>query len=559
MRYLYIIAIWVFLFILAQAQAQAAWLVKSVVNGTSSRVISVQKSNQSLSEGIKKKNLRAIPQYLSEGPGDLNGTYLEDLYADDALPHGLFDHYIDQTTGESLSGLTHSQIALSEVRAIVTQGPVKNRINLTIVGDGYTLSEKEKFFTDAKRITDDLFQGKTFATYLPLFNVHAVFVPSNQSGLTDGNKRRDTVLGLYRSPAGSKRAILPGRESAIESAIGLAPAADFPILVANDDFYGGLGGRYAITTRSVESGQIVLRHELGHNFGGVGEEYDGGQVYMGANSSESSDVPWAHWLTSQNEKHIYESLFLDGSYLWANLGSQSVKSSFDFPSGDYKLGIIVSSVGWKTPEDVYVFLDGEKVQLQGIFTEDRTFFDVVLNKTIKPGKHSLEIRENIHDGDNVLAFAQISAHESKLDPQSKEIAAFSTFDDFGGKVGYRPTFFTCIMRNMRSVNFCPVDIENMWVRFLDRIDLIDTVDVKGNSKDGYVVELKATQLSGLSVRWFRIDSAGKEMEIGELAQKQNWAAPVGFPNGNYRVKVEFKTAEVRKPTERFRSQKDFRI
>ena len=51
--------------------------------------------------------------------------------------------------------------------------------------------------------------------------------------------------------------------------------------------WGGLGGRYAITTRSLTSGSMVLRHELGHNFSNVGEEYDGGQVYSGANFSRT--------------------------------------------------------------------------------------------------------------------------------------------------------------------------------------------------------------------------------------------------------------------------------
>ena len=41
--------------------------------------------------------------------------------------------------------------------------------------------------------------------------------------------------------------------------------------VRSEQRYGGLGGRYAITTRSKNSGSMVLRHELGHNFGNVGE------------------------------------------------------------------------------------------------------------------------------------------------------------------------------------------------------------------------------------------------------------------------------------------------
>jgi hypothetical protein len=559
MRLFYILVVGL---LFVQSQAQASWIVKSIVTGTSTKVISVQKKNQSLPEGMKHKNLRAIPQFVSEGHGDqkdLGGTYQEDLYADHALPKGLFEQFVDQPSGEPHSGLTAPEQAQSEVQTLVDQGPVGNRINLTIIGDGYTLAEKDRFFADARRMTNDLFEGKTFATYLPLFNVHAVFVPSNQSGLTDGRNRRDTVFGLYRSPAGSKRAIMPGNTSAIDSAIALAPATDYPIILANDDFYGGLGGQYAITTRSVESGQIVLRHELGHNFGNVGEEYDGGQVYTGANSSESSNVTWGHWLTAQNNSPVYESLFLSGEYLWQNLSTRSVRASFNFPRGDYRIGVIISSVGWSTANDVHVFLDGERVELQGVFTADRTFFDVVLNKSLSAGNHTLEVRENVRDGDNVLAFAQVYAHEAKLDPNSHEIAAYSTFDDFGNKAGYRPTFFSCIMRNMRSTDFCSVDIENMWIRFLDRVDLIDQVLVSGNDTQDRVVELQGAKLPGLNARWFRIDRGGREVELTEVAGQISWQARAGFPSGQYRVKVEYVTPEVRRPTSRFQSQKDFRI
>jgi hypothetical protein len=124
------------------------------------------------------------------------------------------------------------------------------------------------------------------------FNVYAVFVPSKVSGIGDGSPK-DTAFRLYRDPAGSKRGIMPGNESALVRAMNMAPATDYPIVLANDDYYGGLGGRWAISTRSRATGLMVLRHELGHNFGEVGEEYDNGYVYRGANASRSIRVPWA--------------------------------------------------------------------------------------------------------------------------------------------------------------------------------------------------------------------------------------------------------------------------
>lgn len=66
------------------------------------------------------------------------------------------------------------------------------------MGDSYTLREQAKFFDDIQRLTDEMFTGDTFAQYLPLFNVWAAFLPSQDSGIGVGGTPKDTVFGLYR-------------------------------------------------------------------------------------------------------------------------------------------------------------------------------------------------------------------------------------------------------------------------------------------------------------------------------------------------------------------------
>ena len=66
---------------------------------------------------------------------------------------------------------------------------------------------------------------------------------------------------------------------------------------------GGLGGEFVISTESETSGTIVLRHEMGHNFVNVGEGYDGGSAYRGANfDSSRTNIKWAHFLTDQTSQ-----------------------------------------------------------------------------------------------------------------------------------------------------------------------------------------------------------------------------------------------------------------
>src|SRR5271169_1074700 len=156
-------------------------------------------------------------------------------------------------------------------------------------------------------MTDDLFKGETFKSILPILNVWAVFTPSTESGIGVNGHPKDTVFGLYRD--GSElRGIYPThKDNARKACRATGPfACDYPIIIGNDEYYGGLGGEFVISTSSITSGTIVIRHELGHNLIPVGEEYDGGWVYSGVNSAHLLPPPWTHWLTDSSASFIEE-------------------------------------------------------------------------------------------------------------------------------------------------------------------------------------------------------------------------------------------------------------
>jgi hypothetical protein len=376
-----------------------------------------------------------------------------------------------------------------------------------------------------------------------LFNIYAVFVPSNQTGIGDGSPK-DTVLGLYRSPKGSKRAIMVGDSGAAEDAIRMAPDTDYPILIANDDYYGGLGGRYAISTRSIRSGAIVLRHELGHNFGEVGEEYDGGYVYSGANFAYSvSDIEWNHWV--EGKLGVHESKMLGQDYVWENLQSNPFRTSFKMPSDAvYSFIMQLSSVGWDTAQDVEVKVGGQKTELQGAFHDDRAFFQDG-PRQLKGGTYNLEVSELVHDGNNVLGSYALYAFPLEYDFSPEKVGAYGVFRSGGGAEGYRPTHDGCLMRNMELKHLCSVDKENIWQIFLNRISLIDGVE-----KAGSKVILKTPKLPGLKISWYRKSSGNRFEEVKSLEGLQEWTWSPSQA-GTYKVEVSFQTDEVRKYTSDF--------
>ena len=426
----------------------------------------------------------------------------------------------------------------SEVKTLSHQGDPKNRIDLTIVGDGYTAAEKAKFFQDAVKIADDLFGAETFRTYLALFNVHAVFVPSADSGIGDG-RPKNTALKLYRHSS-MRQAVMPGDSSAANRAAALAPDTDYAILVGNDKFYGGLGGAFAITTSAPLNITTVLRHELGHNFGRVGEEYDGGQVYSGANFSRSVNAPWQYFVGGNLQVH--EVVQLGYAAPWKNLASGPYEMKVTMPVGMDRMFLDFNSLGFDTAKDVKVTLNGKVVPYTGEFNYDRNFYRVELEK-IPSGAHTVAVTEVAKDGNNVLSKIGVYALPANYPRISKRrspdlIGAFTVYDENGSKRGYRPMESKCLMRDMTSRKFCEVCVENMWRNFLKEVNLID-----GVSDSGGVVSLKLipVETSKLAIRW--VGPKGARPDLDNQVQWPKKSTDVG----QWTVHVKFISPEVKDP------------
>ena len=158
--------------------------------------------------------------------------------------------------------------------------PAPNAVNLVFLSEGYT--RREKFDADVARLSAEVFFAPSAAFYsvAPLLNVRSIFVPSRTSGV-GFKKAGDTAFRLYREDR-TLRSILPSPESyakAKKLAGRHAPGWDFAVILVNTPFYGGLGDEIAIVSASATSGAVALRHELGHIFADMGEEYDAGLDY----------------------------------------------------------------------------------------------------------------------------------------------------------------------------------------------------------------------------------------------------------------------------------------
>ena len=162
------------------------------------------------------------------------------------------------------------------VWSVFENGPSDEKVDLLLLGDGYTAAEMPKFHADVKRLVDVLFSVPPFKERRGDFNVRALDLPSEDSGIdrpSTGIYRR-TALGASYDIFGSERYVLTYDNRAFRDAAAQAPYEFVEILV-NSDTYGGGGIHNLYATCAVGSGSApyLFVHEFGHHFAALADEY----------------------------------------------------------------------------------------------------------------------------------------------------------------------------------------------------------------------------------------------------------------------------------------------
>ncbi len=130
----------------------------------------------------------------------------------------------------------------TKVWAVMKNGEPRDKVDLLLMGDGYTGAEMEKWHRDARRMADLLFAVSPFKERRQDFNVWAVDTPSDESGVarpSDGVYRRSALRAGYDA-FGSERYVLTFDNKRMREAAAAAPYEFVEILV-NDRKYGGGG------------------------------------------------------------------------------------------------------------------------------------------------------------------------------------------------------------------------------------------------------------------------------------------------------------------------------
>jgi hypothetical protein len=207
------------------------------------------------------------------------------------------------------------------VWSVMKNGAPSEKVDLLLMGDGYTAAEMQKWHQDAKRMTETLFSVSPFRERRNSFNVWAVDTPSDESGVSrpsDGVWRRSAVRASYDA-FGSERYVLTFDNKRMREAAAATPY-EFVEIVVNDRKYGGGGihNLYATVSADNASTPYVFVHEFGHHFAGLADEYYTSDVAYQTGGARLE--PWEPNVTADPGAAKWKDLIASGTHLpteWA--------------------------------------------------------------------------------------------------------------------------------------------------------------------------------------------------------------------------------------------------
>jgi hypothetical protein len=176
---------------------------------------------------------------------------------------------------------------------IHVSGPSPQKVDLLILGDGYTATDMKKFEQDARRLTRHLFEVSPFKERARDFNVWAMAVPTQESGVSRPSTgvHHASALGARYDIFGSERYVLTLDNRALRDIAQYAPYEFIEILVNNETYGGGgIFGQFSTAAAGNEWANYLFVHEFGHHFAGLADEYYTSPVAY--QSSGARMEPW---------------------------------------------------------------------------------------------------------------------------------------------------------------------------------------------------------------------------------------------------------------------------
>ncbi len=182
-----------------------------------------------------------------------------------------------------------------KVWSVIENGPPSAKVDILVIGEGYTEAELPKFHRDVQRMIGKLFETEPFKSRKSDFNVRALDLIEPHSGVhrprTNDNRR--TATGVQYNIFDSERYVLTFDDHRMRDIAASAPY-DFLEILVNEKQYGGGGIFNDQATACVDSAfsEYIFVHEFGHHFAALADEYYTSPVSYETTGGTEHPEPW---------------------------------------------------------------------------------------------------------------------------------------------------------------------------------------------------------------------------------------------------------------------------
>jgi hypothetical protein len=208
-------------------------------------------------------------------------------------------------------------------------GDSAHKVDLLLLGDGYTAAQMDKFQADARRLADRLFSVSPFKERASDFNVWALAMPVPESGISRPSTgiHHASATGARYDIFGSERYILTLDNRAFREIAQYAPY-EFVEIMVNNETYGGGGifGQFSTVAADNDWADYVFVHEFGHHFAGLADEYYTSPVAYAAGDHPTVE-PWEPNVTA---------LLDPGKLKWKDQVSPVTPLPTQWPKAEYE-------------------------------------------------------------------------------------------------------------------------------------------------------------------------------------------------------------------------------
>ena len=196
------------------------------------------------------------------------------------------------------------------VTTIRSNGPAANRVDIVVLGDGFTAAQVAAgvYRQKVEQLLQSTFMQEPYKEYAGFYNIHLIDVVSNQEG-SDHPSRGvfvNTALDSRYDCSGIARLICvdTSKVNAVLSRSAIAVnQRELVVVIVNDQEYGGSGGPVAVVSTDSLAVELLL-HETGHTFALLADEYTSqppecnpsAERVNATAETRRSFIKWAHWI-----------------------------------------------------------------------------------------------------------------------------------------------------------------------------------------------------------------------------------------------------------------------